>query len=230
MSYPIPENEEERLELLQQLDILDSLGEESYDFITKVAAEVFEVPIASITFVDEERQWLKSRIGLDIAQTPREHAFCTYNILDDEMLIVEDASTDPRFADNPFVTGEPNIRFYAGSPIQLRDDIFLGSVCILDTKPRQLDEKQKQILTSLGKQVSTLLQMRKVSEDLRQRTREVEHLQQLLPKCSRCGNVRSDDDYWTSVDDYLQTHTHQQVTQSLCPDCSADLDEHLSLV
>ncbi len=126
----------------------------AYDDIVRLAAETCDVPIALITLVDGGRQWFKARIGLQVSETPREHAFCAHAIQSPgENFIVEDASVDPRFVANPLVTGDPSIRFYAGAPLVTREGIALGTVCVLDTAPRTLDGKQLELLRFLAQQV-----------------------------------------------------------------------------
>ncbi|MDX2457273.1 MAG: MBL fold metallo-hydrolase [Gammaproteobacteria bacterium] len=147
----LPENETARLAALDELEILDTAPEERYDRIARIASEAFEVPIALVSLVDRDRQWFKSCIGLDAKETPRDMAFCAHAILKDEVLIVPDAFLDPRFADNPLVTGEPHVRFYAGCPLKLPDGNFMGTLCLIDTRPRQLDDRKINLLRDLGK-------------------------------------------------------------------------------
>ena len=147
----LPENEAARLAALDELEILDSAPEERYDRIVRIASEAFDVPIALVSLVDRDRQWFKSCIGLDVKETPRDMAFCAHAILEDEVLIVPDAFLDPRFADNPLVTGEPHVRFYAGCPLKLPDGNLMGTLCLIDTRPRQLDDGKINLLRDLGK-------------------------------------------------------------------------------
>ena len=161
MKPPIPPNEAERLSILEELDILDSLPEESFDRITRIASHMFGTPIALVSLVDEARQWFKSRVGLDVAETPREHAFCAHAILRPEVMVVEDAQADRRFASNPLVTGNPNIRFYAGAPLVVEEDIRLGTLCVIDQKPRALTPESKTCLTDLAALVVDELMLRK---------------------------------------------------------------------
>ncbi len=147
----IPPGEEARLAALDELHILDSEPEERFDRIVRIAAEVFDVPIALVSLVDRERQWFKSCFGLDVKETSRDMAFCAHAILKDEVMIVPDALLDPRFADNPLVTGEPHVRFYAGCPLKLPDGNFMGTLCLIDTRPRQIDDRKVRLLQDLGK-------------------------------------------------------------------------------
>ena len=147
---PMPEHEAARLTALNKLNILDTEPEERFDLITRIASEAFDVPIALVSLVDRDRQWFKSCIGLNAKETPRDMAFCAHAILEKEMLIVPDAFLDPRFADNPLVTGEPRVRFYAGCPLKLPDGNFMGTLCLIDTRPRQLDDRKINLLRDLG--------------------------------------------------------------------------------
>ena len=149
----IPENETARLAALNELDILDSEPEERFDRIARIAAEAFDVPIALVSLVDRERQWFKSCIGLNVRETPRDMAFCAHAILEEEVMIVPDACLDPRFADNPLVTDGPRVRFYAGCPLKLPDGNMMGTLCLIDTRPRQLDDSKINLLQDLGKLV-----------------------------------------------------------------------------
>lgn len=146
----IPDYEQQRLDGLRRLAILDSTAEERFDRITRMARNMFEVPISLISLVDEERQWFKSRCGLDAQETPRDISFCGHAILGEEIFVVEDATRDPRFADNPLVLGEPHIRFYAGTPLHIVGGYKVGTLCLIDRRPRQLDERERALLTDLA--------------------------------------------------------------------------------
>lgn len=147
---PIPSNEQERLRALKKLQILDTPFEERFDRLTRIAAKVFNVPICLISIVDQDRQWFKSKIGLDEFETPRCISFCGHAITGTAPFIVEDASADSRFADNPLVTHSPNIRFYAGIPLQETGGNILGTFCIIDTIPRALSEVDLQLLKDIA--------------------------------------------------------------------------------
>ena len=137
MQIPIiPANEDERLKSLKSLDILDTVHEERFDRITRLAKRMFNVPIAIVSLIDKNRQWFKSCVGLEVDHTDRSISFCGHAILDSAILIVPDASQDPRFSDNPLVVNEPFIRFYAGRPIKTPDGQRIGTLCIIDTQPR----------------------------------------------------------------------------------------------
>ncbi len=137
---PLPGDESARLMSLHSLRILDTPGEERFDRITRMAQRVFDVPICLVSLVDSDRQWFKSKQGTDASETPREISFCGHAILDDEVFVVNDAAQDTRFADNPLVTGEPNIRFYAGCPVQDPKGFRIGTLCLIDSKPRELTQ------------------------------------------------------------------------------------------
>jgi phosphoribosyl 1,2-cyclic phosphodiesterase/CheY-like chemotaxis protein len=147
---PVPEDEERRLAALRGLGILDTQPEERFDRLTRLVAALFDVPIALVSLVDSDRQWLKSCYGLATRETPREVSFCAHAILRREVMVVPDALRDPRFADNPLVIGEPRFRFYAGYPLVLPCGSCVGTLCIVDTRPHQLDEAAIQLLRDFG--------------------------------------------------------------------------------
>ena len=175
---PIPENENARLEKLNLYRILDTPPEEAFDRITRIVAETIGVPIALVSLVDSERQWFKSKYGLEAEQTPRDVAFCAHAILGDSLFVVEDATLDTRFADNPLVASDPSIRFYAGAPLKTPDGLNLGTLCAIDRTPRKLTEGQSQLLSDLSGVVVDELELRialrramqDVAEEVKQRT------------------------------------------------------------
>jgi K+-sensing histidine kinase KdpD len=146
----MPENEVERLRALEELEILDTLPEAAIDRIARLAAHLIGVPIVLVSLVDAERQWFKSRVGFGAEAMPRELAFCSHAILSSEVFVVPDARSDARFADNPMVTGSPGIRFYAGAPLMLTDDVRLGTLCAIDCKPRDLSPDEAAVLRDLA--------------------------------------------------------------------------------
>jgi PAS domain S-box-containing protein len=162
----IPTNEAARLTALLSYEILDTGFEELFDDLTRLTASILDVPIALITLIDADRQWFKSRYGLDVAQTPRELSFCGHVVALEAPLVVADAFDDDRFADNPFVTGEPRVRFYAGMPIRTPDGFVLGSLCAIDHVPRQLTPHQLEMLALLARKVVGLLEARRERHQL----------------------------------------------------------------
>jgi len=145
-----PYNESKRMEALQSSGLLDTPAEERFDRITRMASRIFNVPIALVSLVDTNRQWFKSCIGLPVRETSRDISFCGHAILDDEVFVIPDASLDNRFADNPLVTSAPLIRFYAGCPLILSNGLKLGTLCIIDQKPRMFDQDDRNLLRDLA--------------------------------------------------------------------------------
>lgn len=146
---PIPDNEQERLAALHALLILDTPPEQRFDRITEFAASEFDVPIVLISLVDENRQWFKSSVGLDVCETSRDLAFCAHALHSTEPLIIHDTLDDERFSDSPLVSGPPHIRFYTGAPLVLPSGLIAGTLCLIDTQPRMLDEVELSILATL---------------------------------------------------------------------------------
>ena len=157
---PVPGNEEERIAALRALDILDSAEEDIYNSITQAAAEVCQTSMASLTFIDEKRQWFKSRVGLEARETAREPAFCAHAINGTDLFLVNDALEDNRFRDNPFVTSKPHLRFYAGMPLVTHSGMAVGTLCVLDAEPRCLDERQATALKTLAASAMRVLELR----------------------------------------------------------------------
>jgi GAF domain-containing protein len=167
MSYPVPANEAERLRALRSYKILDTKPEERFDELTRLAALICGVPISLISLIDTDRQWFKSRFGLDVEETPRAQAFCTHAIMQPEMFVVPDATKDERFAHNPLVTGPLQVRFYAGAPLAARDGHVLGTLCVIDHEPHTLSETQKEALRLVGQLVIANFELRRDLQELK---------------------------------------------------------------
>lgn len=167
-----PQNEVARLEALRSLNILDTPAEERFDRLTRLAKRIFDVPIALVSLVDEDRQWFKSCVGLNTSETPRDISFCGHAILGNQIFVVSDTTQDDRFSDNPLVLNDPKIRFYAGCPLTHTDGNRLGTLCIIDTKPRVISTEDLEALkniTALAErelaavQLATLDELTKIS-------------------------------------------------------------------
>ncbi len=166
-SYPVPTNELDRLRTLRAYKILDTNPEEHFDELTRLAALICGVPISLISLIDSDRQWFKSKFGLDVQETPRAQAFCTHAIMQPELFVVPDATKDERFANNPMVTGDLNIRFYAGEPLAARDGHVLGTLCVIDHVPHTLSDAQKEALKIVGQLVIANFELRRDLQELR---------------------------------------------------------------
>ncbi len=211
-----PEDEAERLRRLELYRVMDSAAERSYDNLTRLAAQLCEMPISLVSLVDDRRQWFKSAHGLAAKETPREHAFCAHAIQSDEVFVIEDATKDQRFAGNPLVVGEPSIGFYAGAPLVMDDGHRLGTLCVIDDKPRTLTPLQLEALETLRDAVVGLLELGRAKADM-------EALQRLLPICAWCRDVRVSEDggsgEWQPLHDYVCERV--EVTHGICPRCHA---------
>eukprot|EP00639_Heterosigma_akashiwo_P037902 CAMPEP_0194710228 /NCGR_PEP_ID=MMETSP0296-20130528/2849_1 /TAXON_ID=39354 /ORGANISM="Heterosigma akashiwo, Strain CCMP2393" /LENGTH=391 /DNA_ID=CAMNT_0039607829 /DNA_START=22 /DNA_END=1194 /DNA_ORIENTATION=+ len=251
--YPIPENEEARIETLQSYEVLDTPAELAFDRITALAARMFEVEIALVSLVDTNRQWFKSKHGLGACETSRSTAFCAHAIADGapDVFVVLDATKDQRFSDNPLVTGDPFIRFYAGAPLSVDDGVRLGTLCIISTTPRtEFSIRLKMDLTDLASMVVEELTLRKllIQNHKKQLSSASHDLKTPLFCFSLCldaldatklassqrrildharGNV--DLMKWT-VDNALQVHQQQQNQQQEPQHQQADQEETIAVL
>jgi len=176
-------NEEARLRHVKSYSILDTLPESDYDNLTAIAAEICDTPISLVSILDDKRQWFKSHHGIEVKETPKKYAFCAHAILDpNDIMVVPDARNDKRFQDNPLVTGDPYVIFYAGVPLQGENGLPLGTLCVIDNKPKQLNEQQITALKALSRQTMNLLELRKKSLELEATLKKLEDRNQDLEK------------------------------------------------
>ena len=170
-----PENENERLEALYAYNLLDEIEQREFNDIVNLAAQICQTPISLITLIDASTQWHKARFGLDVKDIKREISFCGHAINQpNEIFIVQDATKDERFIDNPLVTGNPKIAFYAGIPLVTQDGFPLGAFCVIDREPRQLDDNQIKALQTLSRQIIRLFELRKLVSELDAKDTQVE--------------------------------------------------------
>lgn len=179
--------EAERLEALRKYEILDTEPEMAYDDLALLASHICETPMAAITMVDADRQWFKARVGMPVPETSRAISFCTHAIEQRGIYVVPDALADATLRDNPQVTGDPHIRFYAGAPLIAREGHALGTLCVVDRKPRQLTAAQAEALGALQRQVEAQLELRRRLIELRTAHDSVMKLAGMMPLCSTCA-------------------------------------------
>lgn len=206
ISFNASATEAARVKALYKYEVLDTPPEESFDRLTRTAAHIFDAPIALVTLIDEDRQWFKSRYGLEMMYTDRELAFCDYTIQSAEVMTVMDATKDPRFANNPLVTGAPFIRFYVGAPLVSRDGYRLGSLCVIDTKVRSFPApSQVARLKDLAAAVIDIMELRQAvsREKFDDAQRDVDRLQQfyrktpaMLHSINQGSRIIEVSDYW----------------------------------
>ena len=186
----LPEGEKDRLQKLLDYKVLDTSTETAYDDLTAIAAQICGTSISLVSLVDRDRQWFKSKVGTDVTETPRDMAFCTHAILQPQVMVVSDARQDSRFATNPLVVGEPFIRFYAGAPLITPDGYALGTLCVIDSQPKELTAAQITALEALSRQVVAQLEMRLMLQQLSQEVAEKEQAQAELEQANASLEAR----------------------------------------
>ncbi|WP_216910560.1 GAF domain-containing protein [Synechococcus sp. CCY 0621] len=221
MPANVAPREAARLEALKDYRILDTDTEQSYDDITFLAAQLCDVPIALISLVDADRQWFKSKVGLDVSETSRDVSFCAHAILGDQTLVVKDAREDERFRDNALVCSEPNIVFYAGVPLSTPSGARIGSLCVIDRRPRDLSSLQIRSLETLAHQVVLQLELKRVSDQLAGALQRIDVMEQLIPICSYCKGIRNDQGYWGTVEAFIKSHDNVEFSHGVCDACMA---------
>ncbi len=212
-----------RLEALKRYQLLDTPAEEVFDDYTRLVSRTLDVPISLISLVDDCRQWFKSCLGWQRQETPREVAFCDYTIQQTKVMVVEDALEDDRFRNNPLVREDPYIRFYAGAPLMTPQGVALGSLCAIDRRPRKVCAEQVADLEALARQLMNLMELRRVSVDLEEALSRVRNLEGLIPMCSYCKKIRSEEGDWEELETYIQKRTYADLTHCICPACYKEL-------
>ena len=178
MEAALPVNEKDRLQALRELDVLDSVPEKDFDDIVALASSVCGVPMSLVSLIDTDRQWFKARLGTDLLETSRDMSFCAHAILGKDLLVVPDARQDARFNDNPAVTSDGGVRFYAGAPLVTTEGYALGTLCVVDNEPRRLTVEQLQALRALARQVTSQLELRRYAVALANTTARLQELEQ----------------------------------------------------
>lgn len=240
MIAPKSANETERLTTLRGYEILDTEPEAAFDDLTFLASYICQTPIALISLVDSDRQWFMSKIGLSLAETPRDIAFCAWAILEQDVFVVPDASQDERFAENPLVVSDPKIRFYAGAPLTTNGHA-IGTLCVVDCVPRQLSSDQLQALRTLSRQVQAQIDFRRnlaslkkalaargraeadrdrTIEELKTALAHVGTLEGLLPICLSCKKIQDEKGKWQPFERYVRAHSQAEIAHKICPDCA----------
>ncbi len=226
MKVELPSNETARLEALLNYRILDALPEDSYDDITLLASEICRTPMAAVSLIDSTRQWFKSKVGLTIPETARDDAFCAHAILQPDITVVSDVQADERFVDNPLVTGDPWIRFYAGAPLLTPKGEALGTLCVIDQVQRSLTESQVELSRALSRQVMAQLELRRHVDLQVQNQRMLKDYQEELERTNELFQKQSVTDDVTGFNN--TRFLHQYLNQCLSP-ASAEI-EKLTLV
>jgi len=212
MSYPVPDNEEARLDALATYQQLDTLPEENFDRLAGLAARLFNVPIVLVSLVASDRQFFKAQIGFCATETSREISFCAHTIMQDEILVILDAVKDPRFATNPLVLGAPFIRFYAGKPLVTPTGEKIGTVCLIDSQPHEaFSQSDRQNLTDITALVMERMEMRRL-ESLRSASQSrFKKIAETSPDAIICSNAEGNITFWNRSAERLFGYTAQEV-------------------
>jgi GAF domain-containing protein len=216
MPPPVPDREVERLRYLKLFDTLNTGSDQALQDLVQLAAAICAVPISAVSLIDKHEQRFKARVGLTVESTPRDIAFCAHTIIEPDLLVVEDASADPRFRENPLVTSDPQIRFYAGAPLTVITGVALGALCVIDRVPRRLTNDQAFALRTLSHAVVTQMRFREALDYL-------QAVERVLPVCAWCRSVRKSDGTWRPIYEYVAESV--PVTHGVCPTCAKEIGE-----
>jgi GAF domain-containing protein len=217
---PKPLNEAERLAILERYRVLDTPAETAYEDVVALAAAIVDVPVALVSLVDRDRQWFKARVGLDLEQTERRVSFCAWAVYEDAPLVVPDALEDDRFAGNPLTEGDEGVRFYAGVPLRTPEKVVLGTLCVIDTRPREITPTQLTQLQRLARLTMQQLESRRAADELAEALERTRIIGELVPVCAYCRRIRDDDAFWNTLEQYLETQAGAQVSHGICPACA----------
>lgn len=214
-----PSHEQARLDALHRYGILDSEPERRFDDIAKLAAAALDMPIAMVSFVDDERQWSMASVGIARGDVPRAQSFCTHAITQDWLLVIEDTSVDTRVNATVMVSGPAQARFYAGAPLITPEGQRVGTVCVMDQAPRTLARRELDILAGLARQTIELLEHRLTAARLADAQQRLQTMATLIPICSHCRKVRDEGNHWLTLERLVQAKTGSRFTHGICPDC-----------
>lgn len=209
-----------RLEALKKYRILDSEAEEQFNALVALAAAICETPIALISLLDQDRQWFKAKLGIEIAETPLDHAICAHSVRSGkDIFVVNKASTDPVFRDNPLVVEAPHIEFYAGAVLTTPENQRLGTLCVIDTIPRSLSERQLECLRIISKQVMYLMELRRSSLELLDKLGDLKILEGQWKVCMYCRRVEDEHGNWSQFESLFRRRTHAEFSHGICQSC-----------
>ena len=209
-----------RLTTLHRYQILDSVSERTYEDIAKLAAFMFEAPIAVISLFDAQGHSLKATFGSETLPSELVEPFTLRTSETSDILVVADTHLDERFAECVLVTGDEGIRFYAGAPLVTADGQGIGALCVMDHRPRPVTPRELGMLHSLARMVMTTMDLHRVTDELASEVLKVRNLSGLLPICAGCKNIRNDSGYWQRVESYVQEHSQAEFTHGMCPECA----------
>jgi len=216
---PLPIAEAQRLDALRRYRLLDTPREQCFDDFTMLANSICDTPIAAISLIDERRLWFKSLAGLEATTLARHQTFCAHAIMHPRLLVVEDATQDPRFAGLPQVTADHGLRFYAGAPLRDEEGHALGCLFVVDHEPRQLSAGQLAALQTLAGKVMTEIHYRMLTAALALSWEEIQAARGLLPICCHCKAIHSEEDHWESVESYIARQSETELSHGICDDC-----------